>query len=291
MSNILVTGGLGFVGHNLVKRLKQEEHNIIVIDNKSSVNGNTMLEGVTYFIDSTENINQIHFPFKPEVVFHLGEYSRIHPSFEAYQQVFNTNVKGTFEIVDYCKRNDCKIIYAASSTKYAEEGVLHSPYAFTKANNVELIKGFSDWYGLKYAICYFYNVFGPGSNSSPVPGYESVIDVFFNQYKEGKPLTVVGSGLQDRYFTFVDDIVDGLVKAWKYELNDEFDLANEVRSYIVALAGLFSSNIVHVPERKGDRLTTVSNAAEAKYKLKWKTTKNVEDWIRQLIKQHESSKK
>ena len=291
MSNILVTGGLGFVGHNLVKKLKQEGHSIIVIDNKSSVNENVMLDEVDYFIDSTENIQQLHLPFKPEVVFHLGEYSRIHPSFDAYKQVFSSNVKGTFEIVDYCKCNEIKIVYAASSTKHADEGILHSPYAFTKSNNVELIKGFSEWYGLKYAICYFYNVFGSGSNSSPVPGYESVIDVFYKQYKEGKSLTVVGDGLQARYFTFVDDIVDGLIKAWKYEHNDEFDLANEVRSYIVSLASLFSSNIIHVPERKGDRRSSQSDASLTKWKLKWKTTKNVEDWIRHLIQQHESSKK
>ena len=282
--NILITGGVGFVGFNLVKKLKNEGNNIIVIDNYSSGKHENEVEGVLYIEDHTKNINKIELPFIPDVVFHLGEYSRIHPSFNEYEKVWEYNTLGTFEVVTYCLKNNIKIVYAGSSTKFAEEGVNHSPYSFTKSIGVELIKNFSKWFGLRYSICYFYNVFGPGYNSSPIKGYESVVSIFEEQYKNNKPLTVTGDGSQKRMFTYVEDIVDGLIKSYFYPQNDEFELGNPIKSYtILEIAKMFSNNIEFIEARKGDRVDSVLiNYKETCDKLNWFPTMSIEEWIKKL---------
>jgi UDP-glucose 4-epimerase len=286
MKRILVTGGAGFVGSNLVKRLKREGHEIIVIDNYSAGKHKNEIEGVVYINDHTKNINNIELPFVPDVVFHLGEYSRIHPSFEEYERVWQYNTVGTFEVVNFCKIYNIKIVYAASSTKFASEGVNHSPYSLTKSMSIDLIKSFAKWYGVEYAICYFYNVFGPGHDSSPVPGYESVISVFETQYKNNQPITIVGTGEQRRMFTYVDDIVDGLIKAWYYKNNDEFDLVNPISFSILNIAKLFSDNIVFIEPRLGDRFESDPQTYdETRNKLNWRPTISVDQWITNNIKQ------
>jgi len=284
--NILVTGGAGFIGSNLVKRLKHEGNNIVVIDNYSAGKHENEIEGVQYIENHTKNINKIDLPFIVDVVFHLGEYSRIHPSFNEYEKVWNYNTIGTFEVVNFCMKQNIKIIYAASSTRFAKEGINHSPYSLTKSMSVDLVKAFSKWYRLKYAICYFYNVFGSGHDSSPVPGYESVISIFEQQYKNNQPLTVVGNGEQQRMFTHIDDVVDGLIKSWKYEKNDEFDLVNPIKSYkIIEIAKMFSDNIVFVESRKGDRINSNPQLYENTCKkLNWTPVLSIEQWINELKK-------
>jgi UDP-glucose 4-epimerase len=289
--NILVTGGAGFVGSNLVKRLKNETHNVVVIDNYSAGKHENEIADVTYINDHTKNINNIVLPFNPDVVFHLGEYSRIHPSFNEYERVWNYNTVGTFEVVNFCMKRNIKIIYAASSTRFASEGLDHSPYSLTKSMSIDLVKGFAKWYGLNYAICYFYNVFGPGHDSSPVPGYESVISIFERQYKNNQPLTIVGDGEQQRMFTYVEDVVDGLIKSWKYETNDEFDLVNPIKSYkIIEIAKMFSDNIVFVESRKGDRVNSDPQAYDDTCKkLNWKPMISIENWIKELVNERNIS--
>jgi len=285
MQEILVTGGAGFVGSNLVKRLKKEGHKVAVLDNYSAGLHENEIEGVTYIEDHTKNISNLELPFIPDVIFHLGEYSRIHPSFEEYERVWQYNTVGTFEVLNFCKKYNIKIVYAASSTRFAKEGTNHSPYSLTKSMSIDLVKAFAKWYDVPYSICYFYNVFGPGYDSSPVPGYESVISVFEKQYKAGIPITVSGDGQQSRMFTYVDDIVDGLIKSWKYEINDEFELGNPIKSYtILEIAKMFSDNIQFVVARKGDRTDSVLQTYDKTCeKLKWSPTMTVEEWIN-LIK-------
>jgi len=285
MKRALVTGGAGFVGSNLVKRLKIEGFEIIVIDNYSAGRHENEIEDVIYIQDHTKNLSNIELPFIPDVVFHLGEYSRIHPSFEEYEKVWQYNTVGTFEVLNFCKKYNIKIVYAASSTRFAKEGLNHSPYSLTKSMSIDLVKAFAKWYGVAYSICYFYNVFGPGYDSSPVPGYESVISVFEKLHKAGLPITVSGDGQQKRMFTYVDDIVDGLVKSWKYKLNDEFELGNPIKSYtILEIAKLFSDNIQFTEARKGDRTDSILHSYEETCKkLNWAPTMSVEEWIN-LIK-------
>lgn len=283
MSTILVTGGAGFVGSNLIKRLKNEGHYIVSIDDYSSGKKTNHVEGVRYVNAPTHEIKQ-HMDDKFDVVFHLGEYSRISTSFDDIRKVWYSNSLGTFEVLDYIinNTNTKKIIYAGSSTKFAEEGVNHSPYSFTKGKSAEMVKNYSDWFGLDYAICYFYNVFGDGYDSSPVPGYESVVSVFEKQYKKGEPLTICGSGHQRRAFTYVDDIVDGLIKAWKYPDNEEFQLNNPKEYSIIEIANMFTDNIIHIPARKGDRSASITTNNNARELLNWETTMDVTEWIEKL---------
>jgi UDP-glucose 4-epimerase len=279
---ILVTGGAGFIGSNLVEKLKQLGHEIVVIDNYISGRYTDEEEGVIYIKDHTKNINKINLPFLPEAVFHLGEYSRVHPSFLVPDKVWEFNTVGTFQVIEYCRTNNLKIVYAASSTRFAQEGRDHSPYSLTKSMSVDLIKAFGKWYNLKYSICYFYNVFGKGYDSSPQRGYESVISVFEKQYKSNSPITVCGTGEQRRMFTYVNDIVDGLIKSFYYLHNDEFDLVNPIKAYsILEIAQMFSDNIEFIEPRKGDRFdATPSYYEETSTKLNWNPTISVEDWIK-----------
>jgi UDP-glucose 4-epimerase len=284
MEKILVTGGAGFVGTNLVKDLRQQGHTIVVLDNYSAGKVENEIEGVVYIREHTKNINNIDLPFIPSIIFHLGEYSRIHPSFEDYEKVWQYNTVGTFEVLNFCKKHNIKIVYAASSTRFAQEGIDHSPYSLTKSMSIDLVRAFAKWYGVQYSICYFYNVFGPGYDSSPVPGYESVISVFEKQYKAGTPLTVSGDGQQKRMFTYVGDIVDGLIKSWRYVTNDEFELGNPIKSYtILEIAKMFSDNIQHIEARRGDRVdSTIHSYDDTCRKLNWAPTVSVEDWVNSI---------
>jgi len=280
---ILVTGGAGFVGSHLVKRLLTEGHTVVSVDDYSSGKESNHHEGVTYL-----NLHTKHLvPEKYDVVFHLGEYSRIATSFDDIEQVWKSNSYGAFKVLELCRKYNTKIIYAGSSTRFAEEGINHSPYAFTKAKTAELVKNYSEWYDLDYAICYFYNVFGPGNDTSPVPGYESVVSVFEKQYNSGKPLTICGSGHQRRSFTYVGDIVDGLIRAWKYEKNIEVQLNNPKEFSILEIAQMFTDDIIHIPSRPGDRSTSVTTNNDAREKLGWETTKSIEEWIEKIKQQNE----
>ena len=165
--NILVIGGAGFIGSNLIKTLSKQKHKITCIDNYSAGKTSNHVKGVNYIKECSSNLEKIEYLLSDiELVYYLGEYSRIAPSFDEIDRVWNYNIIGTFKILEFCRKNHLKIVYAGSSTKFASEGISHSPYSFSKAQNIELIKAYSKWYGLKYSICYFYNVFGPGHDRS-----------------------------------------------------------------------------------------------------------------------------
>lgn len=284
MKNILVTGGAGFIGTNLIKRLKSEGHNITSIDNYTAGKVENHVNGVHYVKMDTKDFNKNNQLFYSDfdVVFHLGEYSRIVSSFNDISEMWLSNSLGTFNVVEYCKINKVKLIYAGSSTKFADEGVNHSPYSFTKAKSSDLIKNYGIWYDLDYSICYFYNVFGDGYDSSPVDGYESVISIFEKQYKRNESLTICGNGEQSRSFTYVGDIVDGLIKSWHYKENKEFQLNNENIYTILEIAKMFSNNIAFTPSRKGDRLTSKATNSNSRELLNWETTMNIDAWIDKL---------
>ena len=290
--NILVTGGAGFIGTALVNELVKQNCNIIVLDNYSSGKIENHVDGVQYINDHTKNINGYLMSDSDgyrrgikddiDVVFHFGEYSRIPTSFDDIETVWDSNINGSFEVINYCRNHNIKIVYAGSSTRFAEEGVTHSPYSFTKSVIADLIKSYSTWFGLNYSICYFYNVFGKGYDSSPRPGYESVISVFEKQYNSGKPLTICGSGNQRRSFTYINDIVSGLIRAWHYKENNEFQLNNEKEYTILEIAKMFTDNIVHIDKRLGDRSTSITTNNNARELLGWSTTMNIDEWIRKI---------
>jgi len=282
MSKILVTGGAGFIGTNLINTLKKEGHDVTSIDNYCSGQKRNHQPDVEYLTGHTKDISAICENKQIDTVFHLGEHSKIVPSFTEIREVWQSNSEGTFNVLEFCKKRNIKLIYAGSSTRFAKEGEGHSPYSFTKSKNCDLIKCYAQWYGLRYSICYFYNVFGPYQDTCD-SGYETVISVFEKQWQKHKPLTVCGNGLQTRSFTYVGDIVNGLIKAWKFQGNEEFQLNNKKQFSILEIARMFydTNGIQFVPERPGDRKESSSDCIKSILLLDWKTTKDVDEWIRE----------
>lgn len=274
---ILVTGGAGFVGTNLVKELVQMGHNVTVIDNLSYGKRENYVDDVVYIEDHTKNIFKLSIDV-PDLIFHLGEYSKIAPSYEEIETVFDLNLNGSFQILQYAKKHKIPVVYAASSTKLATEGDSHSPYSFFKSVIAQLVKNYSVWYGLRYSICYFYNVYGPLQDTCNT-GWETVISIFEKQYKANLPLTVTGDGTQRRDFTYVGDIVSGLIMSSEKLCNEEYQLGSGTDYSVLEVAKMFSDNIKFVDSRPGDRKFGLANVNDTFVKLGWKPKMNLITWI------------
>jgi UDP-glucose 4-epimerase len=281
LKTVLVTGGAGFVGTNLVLKLKSLNYNVIVLDNLSYGKEQNYIKGVTYIEDHTKNINEYNTLSEVDLIFHLGEYSKITPSYDEIDTVFDLNLIGSFAVLEFAKLHNIPIIYAASSTRLALEGENHSPYSFLKSVVVQLLKNYGEWYGLKYSICYFYNVYGPYQDTCNT-GWETVISIFEKQMKANLPLTIVGDGLQRRDFTYVGDIVNGLIMASEVLYNDEYQLGSGVEYSIIEVAKMFSDNIQFIPERKGDRKYSKANVQDTFTKLNWKPEMSLINWINKV---------
>lgn len=278
---ILVTGGLGFIGTNLVKELLKYNNTIYVLDNLSSGDLENKMEGVTYIIDDTKNLNKLFKDFNFDLVFHLGEYSRIVPSFKEIKKIFNSNILGSFTLLELCKANNVPIVYASSSTRLSEEGENHSPYSYFKSTITKLIKNYGDWYGLKYSICYFYNVYGPYQDAGH-DGWETVISIFEKQLKDKKPLTICGDGTQRRDFTYVGDIIEGLILASQKLKNEEYQLGSGKDYSILEVAKMFGGEIKYLQPRPGDRKKGLANTEKTKQKLGWYPKMNLKTWINSI---------
>lgn len=284
---VLVTGGAGFVGTNLVKRLQSDGHEVYVLDNLSAGKRRNYIDGVTYIEGNTQDLEHymIAYNFKPEMIYHLGEYSKITPSFEEIDKVFYYNIVGSYEVISYANHYDIPLVYAASSTRLAMEGENHSPYSFFKASVVQMLKNFGEWYGMRYSICYFYNVYGEYQDTWENE-WQTVLGIFEQQYRAGKPLTVVGDGLQQRDFTYVGDIVNGLVMASQQIRNEEYQLGSGKVYSILEVAKMFTDNITFIPERRGDRRYGKADVEATMKSLGWKAEMTVERWIEQIKKSH-----
>jgi UDP-glucose 4-epimerase len=278
---IVVTGGAGFIGTNLCKKLKELGYDVLSIDDYSSGKMKNHITDVKYVTSDCKNIDTVVSKFskiKPEMVFHLGEYSKVTPSFKDTDKIINTNLYSTAKVIEYCKDNNIKLIYAGSSTKYANDGANQSPYAFSKAKNTELIKNYAKWFDLKYSICYFYNNYGPYQDTCN-DGWETVISIFEKQKNKGIPLTIVKPGTQRRNFTYVGDTVDGLIAASRVVENGEYQLCSEESFNMFELAELFNHNFELIPERKGDRQHGIGSYEHTYDKLNWKANNKLKNWI------------
>jgi len=271
---ILVTGGAGYVGSNLVKHLKRHTNATITsLDNYFTGQEANHIKGVEYIQDCTWKINELP---KQDIVYHFGEYSRVVPSFKDVEYLMTSNLWGTSRVLEQCKKWNAKLIYSASSSKFGGNENL-SPYSWVKAKMVELIKNYSEWYKLKYEICYFYNVYG--KNHISEGDYATVIGIFEKQYKEGKALTIVGNGKQSRQFTHIDDIVNALDKVRKRDSNKEWYLSSDVEYKIIDVAKMFTDNIKFIPERKGERYKATTIQNDTKKLLNWQIKNNLKDYI------------
>ena len=254
---ILVTGGAGFVGTNLIQfLLRKTNYQIISIDNYSSgskrnhVNNNRVI----YIKGDTKNIFQIIKKPKSIIsVFHFGEFSRIYQSFIKMNECLNSNSLGTNEVFNYCLKNKIKLIYSATSAVLGNEGKDKnlSPYAFTKAKNLELLENLKKWFNFKYEVIYFYNVYGPYQICKG--DMATVIGIFENHYKLKKSLPVVKPGSQTRRFTHIHDTVEICYQAWRKKLCRHYSIAHKTSYSILDVAKMFETRIRYLPKRPGER--------------------------------------
>lgn len=278
MKNFLVTGGAGFIGSHLCERLSKDKNNkVYSLDNYFTGSEKNHVENVTYIKGDTKDIEKL-IDFVPEIIFHLGEYSRVEQSFEDIEKVWKYNKDGTFAVLEFCRKNNVKLIYAGSSTKFGDGGLgrEQSPYAWTKASNTELVRNYGNWFDLNYAITYFYNVYGPREIEEGK--YATLIALFKNKTLDRKPLTVVSPGTQRRSFTHVDDIIDALVLVGDKGNGDDFGIGSDTSYSILEVAKMFGGKIEMLPERKGNRMDSEVISQKTK-DLGWQAKINLEDYV------------
>ena len=278
---ILVTGGAGFVGSHLCKRLVTDGHRVISLDNYFTGSRENHHEGVEYREGHTKDIER-HVSETPDLIYHLGEYARVEKSFEDMDRVWDSNQEGTFAVLEFWRKKGCKLLYAGSSTKFADGGFgkHQSPYAWTKASNTELVRNYGTWFNLSYVITYFYNVYGPGERSD---SFGTVIEIFKQQYLRGAPLTVVAPGTQSRNFTHIEDTVDGLVLAGEKGEGDEHGIGSNTAYSLLDVAKMFGGEITMLPERQGNRQTSPVDS-EKVTALGWKQQHSLEEYIQSSVK-------
>ena len=275
----VVTGGAGFIGSHLCNRLKAENCTVISLDNYFTGSRDNHISGVEYREGHTKDIEK-HVPETPDIIYHLGEYSRVEKSMGEPALVWDLNVAGTFGVAEYWRKRNCKLVYAGSSTKFGDGGMGRdqSPYAWTKAANTEFVRNYGAWYGLPYAITYFYNVYGPGERAGD---YGTVIEIFRRQHAKGDPLSVVSPGTQKRNFTYVDDIVEGLFLVGETGEGDDFGLGSEREYTILEVAGMFSKEVTMLPERPGNRLASGIDTSKST-SLGWRAKHDLEKYVKEI---------
>ena len=255
---IVVTGGAGFVGSNLISLLiKKTKFKIISIDDYSTGKKKNLLynQRVTYVKENTKNISTILKKKRNKIItiFHFGEFSRIYQSFIKMNECINSNTIGSNEVFNFCLSNKIKLIYSATSASIGNDGNDKnlSPYAFTKTKNLELLENLKKWFNFKFEIVYFYNVYGPGQIKTG--SMSTVIGIFEDQFKKKIPLTVVRPGSQSRRFTHIDDTIEACYYAWKKNECKHYSISSRKSYTIINVAKLFSTKIKLLPPRKGER--------------------------------------
>lgn len=276
---IVVTGGAGFVGTALCRRLHAMGHTVISLDNYFTGSRDNHIPGVEYREGHTKDIAKL-IPERPDLVYHLGEYSRVEQSLDEPDVVLDLNKVGTFGVIEYVRANGAKLVYAGSSTKFGDGGLGRdqSPYAWTKATNTELVQNYGTWYGIRYAITYFYNVYGPGERAGR---YGTVIEIFRQKRLRGESITVTAPGTQRRNFTHIEDIIDGLVLVGEKGEGDSFGIGNEQSYSILEVAHMFGGPIEMLPESAGNRMGADIDTTKTRL-LGWSCTRALPDYIRSV---------
>ena len=256
-NKIIITGGAGFVGTNLINLfLKKTKFKIISIDNYSSGKKYNHIKNsrVKYIKDKTVNISKIiKNPKEIKSVFHFGEFARIYQSFLKMNECIDSNTVGSNAVFNFCLENKIKLIYSATSASLGNRGNDKnlSPYAFSKSKNLELLENLKKWINFKYEVIYFYNVYGPYQICKGQMA--TVIGIFEEHYKKGKPLPVVKPGTQTRRFTHIDDTVNICYLAWKKNLCRHYSIANKKAYSLMDVAKMFGSKIKFLKKRPGER--------------------------------------
>ena len=256
-NTIIVTGGAGFVGSNLINYfLKKTKFHIISLDNYSSGFKKNHIKDkrVKYIKANTKDIFKlIKNPKKIQTVFHFGEFARIYQSFINMNECIDSNTIGTNSIFNFCLKNKIKLIYSATSASLGNKGKDKnlSPYSFTKSKNLELLENLKKWFDFKFEVIYFYNVYGPKQISKGK--MSTVIGIFEEAYKNKKPLPVVKPGTQTRRFTHIDDTIRICYIAWKKNLSRHYSISSKQSHSIIEVAKMFKSKIKYLKKRPGER--------------------------------------
>ena len=281
---VLVTGGAGFVGTNLIKQLLKEGHEVISIDNYSTgkeenhVNGVKYINGDIYnLMDHIANLSTSYY--QPDIVFHMAAIARIQLSFINPRDYIKTNFNGTYNIVQFCTNREIPLIYAGSSSHHS--GKFKNPYTFSKDLGEEIIQLYQKHFGLKASITRFYNVYGP--HQLVEGGYTTLIGRWINNIQKGIPCEIYGDGSKRRDFTHVNDIVDALIKIMDLKsYNKIFELGRAKNYSILDVAKMFHINPLFKKDKPGEAFETLANISLAKNELKWLPKINLEDYIKKL---------
>src|SRR3989344_1365043 len=278
---VIVTGGAGLIGPSLIGLLLPE-YRVVPLHNYFIGSEKNHIEGAEYVNGHTKDIESLLGKEKPVIVFHLGEYSRVEQSFDDIELVWESNVHGAFRVFEYWRKRGCKLVYAGSSTKFADGGLGRdqSPYAWMKASNTELVHNYGNWFVLPYAITYFYNAYGPRELSEGP--YASVIGRFKKQYAAGEPITGVAPGMQKRNFTHVEDIARALFMVGEKGQGDEYGIGSPESYSILEIAKMFGDKIMMLPERKGNRMESIVDTTRVEKEFGWKPQHTVREYIESL---------
>jgi UDP-glucose 4-epimerase len=278
MKKILVTGGAGFIGSNLIEVLKKQNHEITSLDCYFTGTATNHIEGVEYIKGYTWDLENIFRDREFDIIFHFGEYSRIVYSFDDINFVSESILRGTPKVFEYARKCKAKLIYSASSSKFGNSGKDEnlSPYAWMKSKMVELLKNYNNWFGLQFEICYFFNVYGPRQIYEG--NYATVVAIFERQFKNNQKITVVKPGTQSRDFTHIQDIIKGVLLTVIQNRNHEWHLRSGKNIKIIELAEMFGE-WEFIEERKGERFTSETFLSDTEQILDWKPQYDIRAWV------------
>ena len=285
---VLVTGGVGFVGTNLIKRLLKDGHEVVSIDNYSTGFKENEQDGCEYHNFNLQHIYDFDsYMENPDVVFHLAALARIQPSIKNPTIAIQNNFDSTLNVLEWARKNNTPVVFAGSSSFH--HGLWGSPYAWSKHAGEQLCRLYSNVYDLSTIICRFYNVYGPHQLEEGT--YATVLGIFEKQYREGKPLTVTGDGQQRRDFTHIEDIVDGLIKCMEAMhgavdmryAGEIFELGRGVNFSIKEIAEMFGTEIEYIPKRPGEYDVTLCDYSKANETLDYNPVKNIDEYIKEVI--------
>ena len=262
MRNILiVTGGAGFIGSNLISELlKFKKFRVLSIDNYSSGLSKNHIKNkrVKYLKGNTKNIEVLLKSYigKIHSIFHFGEFARIYQSFKKIDECFSSNIEGSYNVFNFALKNKIRLIYSATSASLGNKGqdMNLSPYAFSKAKNLELLENLKKWFNFRYEVIYFYNVYGERQICKG--DMATVVGIFEDYFRLGKKLPVVRPGTQQRRFTHVFDTVKACIFAWKKNKGKHYSIASKKSYSIIELAKMFKSKIRYLPKREGERFAS-----------------------------------